>query len=84
MVPIRCLKNFLERHRNYKIQYLCDGNRYNKDLIKFVEENSPLDNFRADGFEVVDIPTGTQYRIRDYDGSEYVEIYDKSDWKIAT
>lgn len=77
-------EKFLENHYNYDKKYLCDNNRYNKDLIKFVEESSQLDNFRAGGFEVVDIPTGTQYRISDYDGSEYVEIYNKSDWKIAT
>lgn len=34
-------------------------------------------------FEVVDIPKGTFYRIREYDSYEYVEFRDEIDWKIA-
>jgi hypothetical protein len=29
------------------------------------------------------IPVGTKFRVGEYDGSEYVEIFDEEDWTIA-
>lgn len=31
----------------------------------------------------VDVKPGTRYRIRDYDGNEYVETENSIDWKVA-
>lgn len=33
---------------------------------------------------VEEIPKGTAYCIREYDGYESIEYYDKADWEIAT
>ena len=38
------------------------------------------------GFEqlkIVEIPKGSLFQIREYDGSEYIEIFDDSDWLRA-
>ena len=33
--------------------------------------------------EVVDIPSGELFQIMEYDGSEYIEYFDESDWYLA-
>jgi hypothetical protein len=33
--------------------------------------------------KVVDIPKGTKFKIREYDGSEYIETYKEKDWLVA-
>ena len=33
--------------------------------------------------EVVDIPSGVLFQIVEYDGSEYIEYFDESDWYLA-
>ena len=33
--------------------------------------------------EVVDIPSGVLFQIMEYDGSEYIEYFDESDWYLA-
>lgn len=33
--------------------------------------------------KVIDIPKGTKFKIREYDGSEYIETYNADDWMIA-
>ena len=33
--------------------------------------------------EVVDIPSGVLFQIMEYDGSEYIEYFDESDWYFA-
>ena len=35
------------------------------------------------GLEVVEIPSGTVFQIREYDGSEYIECFNADDWYIA-
>ena len=38
------------------------------------------------GFEqlkVVEIPKGSLFQIREYDGSEYIEVFDESEWLRA-
>jgi len=32
---------------------------------------------------VLDIPAGSHYRIRDYDGREWIEYRDKIEWEVA-
>lgn len=34
--------------------------------------------------DVVDIPSGYTFRIAEYDGLEYIEYFDDSDWYIST
>ena len=33
--------------------------------------------------EVREIPSGTLFKIREYDGSEFVEVFDEDDWYIS-
>lgn len=33
--------------------------------------------------KVVDIPSGTLFQIKEYDGSEYIEYFDEDDWYLA-
>ena len=33
--------------------------------------------------EIVNVPKGTLFQIREYDGSEYIEKYKADDWMIA-
>ena len=33
--------------------------------------------------EVVDIPSGVLFQIMEYDGSEYIEYFEESDWYLA-
>ena len=37
-----------------------------------------------DGLEVVDVPSGMIFQIKEYDGSEYLEYFDDDDWYMAT
>ena len=32
---------------------------------------------------VVDIPSGTLFQIKEYDGSEYIEYFDEDEWYVA-
>jgi len=36
-----------------------------------------------DELEIVEVPAGELFQIREYDGSEYIEIFDDSDWLRA-
>ena len=33
--------------------------------------------------EVVDIPSGKLFQIREYDGNEYIEYFDDDDWYVS-
>lgn len=33
--------------------------------------------------QIVEIPDGLYFRIREYDGNEYIEYFDMSDWTLA-
>lgn len=33
--------------------------------------------------EIVDIPSGTLFQIKEYDGSEYIEYFEEDDWYVA-
>lgn len=36
-----------------------------------------------DNLRVVEVPVGTIFRIKEYDGHESIEIFNKNDWIIA-
>ena len=36
-----------------------------------------------DELEIVEVPAGKLFQIREYDGSEYIEVFDDSDWLRA-
>ena len=36
-----------------------------------------------DELEIVEVPTGELFHICEYDGSEYIEVFDDSDWLRA-
>ncbi len=59
--------------------------RSNPNLVRAVRETiqKPKDNTPASNIIIVQIEKGTQYRIREYDGFESIEIFDKRKWAIA-
>ena len=36
-----------------------------------------------DELKIVEVPAGKLFQIREYDGSEYIEIFDESEWQLA-
>lgn len=36
-----------------------------------------------DELKIVEVPVGELFQIREYDGSEYIEIFDSSEWTRA-
>lgn len=36
-----------------------------------------------DGLAVVEVPKGSYFQIREYDGAEYIEIFDKDNYLLA-
>ena len=36
-----------------------------------------------DDLEVVDVPSGTLFQIREYDGSEWLEYFDEDGWYLS-
>lgn len=65
--------------------YYRDGDiRTDKDLIDMIEEfGSEKCSGKYAELEVEDIPSGSYYRIDEYDGFECIEYRDKIDWLIA-
>ena len=53
-------------------------------LVQTVEElqDKAMDDYAQ--LEITDIPAGTKYRIREFDGLEWIETEDEIKWKIAT
>ena len=53
-------------------------------VVKVAEEKYP-DNYTggADDLEVVWLPVGTQFKIREYDGSETIHTLDNASWWVA-
>lgn len=52
-------------------------------LVQVVEELGEAANGDCACLEIEEVPSGTQYRIDNYDGRETVETRDSYDWKIA-
>ena len=54
-------------------------------LIEYIEKyGSEKASGMCASLCVKEIPKGTAYRIREYDGCESIEYRDKVDWEIAT
>jgi hypothetical protein len=52
-------------------------------LVKVVENMGNDAHGDHSHLEVVEVPTGAHYRIREYDGREWVELRDEIEWEIA-
>ena len=62
----------------------CDLSRTDPDLIAVVEEFGPLANGRSSSLEVREMHSGQLYRIRNYDGKEWLEFPTDIEWLTAT
>ena len=57
-----------------------------EEMLQFCQEWGLTDEYGTlymggyDEIEVVDVPTGTLFTIRVYDGSEYIETFDEKKW----
>ena len=67
--------------RNYF--WYWDIERDDPALVRVVEEMGEEADGRYADLVVVDIPAGTRYRIREYDGREWIETEDEIDWRVA-
>lgn len=66
------------------IPYHNEKFRTDSDLIAMIEEfGSEKCSGRCAELEIVNIPSGSYYRIEEYDGLEYVEYRDEIEWLIA-
>lgn len=72
------------KHYNISLDNHHSISRYDKKLIEYIEiYGSEAASGRFANLVIVDIPTGTYYRISEYDGYEYVEYRDEIDWSVA-
>jgi hypothetical protein len=60
-----------------------DLDRTDPDLIRVVEEFGALANGSASRLEIVDLHSGQQYRICEYDGKEWLELPSDIKWETA-
>ena len=76
---------FTEKIDNEHIVYYRDNHIItDSDLISIIEEfGSEKCSGRYAELAIEDIPSGSYYRIDEYDGFESVEYRDKIDWMIA-
>ncbi len=58
--------------------------RYDPILVRVVEQLGAGANRRCAELKVRELPSGTPYRISEYDGRETIETADSMDWTIAT
>jgi hypothetical protein len=83
-----CLAEMDERaayKRQYRELTLNDDRitRHDPALAQVVEELGDKANGDYAKLSIVDVPSGTLYRIDEYDGSESVETKDTYDWTVA-
>ena len=57
---------------NTAVDYACDIERHDVDLVHVVEEMGADAYDRFSSLKVVEIPDGIEYVIEDYDGMEHV------------
>lgn len=76
-------KEFLE-HYSLPFSMRYEVSRYDQRLIEYIETygSEAASGFSAD-LVVVNIPAGTFYRIREYDGLESIEYRDSICWLVA-
>ena len=69
------------------IQWIEDGQDPDEraELVSYLETKYPemYIGSNLDELEIALIPKGTLFRIKEYDGSESLELRDKVDWHIA-
>lgn len=76
-------KNFL-KHYNLPSNYHHSISRYDKRLIEYIENYGSAAASGILAFLVVeDIPSGSYYRIDEYDDYEGIEYRDEIEWLIA-
>lgn len=63
--------------------YSRDIPRTDPDLVRVVEELGAVASDMCADLRVKDVPSGTRYRIDEYDGRETVELADDVGWSIA-
>lgn len=76
-------KEFL---KHYKIPLTEHHNisRYDERLIEYIETyGSEAASGIFAKLIILDIPSGSYYRVREYDGLEWIEYLDETDWMIA-
>lgn len=62
-----------------------------RQIRKFIKEKEALSKKLGgppyvggfDGLRVVEVPKGSLFKIREYDGKEYIEIFDPDEWLMA-
>ncbi len=60
-----------------------DFDRSNRYLIEVIESLGAAANGRCADLAIAEIPSGTKYRIDEYDGAESVMTIDDYEWSIA-
>lgn len=64
--------------------YYCNISRTDPILIQVVEKLGNEVNDSYSNLQIEDIPSGTMYRINEYDGNEFIEYKENDSWLIAT
>lgn len=62
---------------------LREASRHDPILIQVIEELGPEADGECAKLGIVELPSGTAYRIDEYDGNESVETNDSYEWTIA-
>jgi hypothetical protein len=60
-----------------------DVSRTDPLMISIIEAMGAAANGHGANILIVDVPAGTKYRIREYDGVEFIETADDINWQIA-
>jgi hypothetical protein len=60
-----------------------DVSRTDPILVQVVEELGEDANGMCAELLIYDLPTGTKYRIEEYDGLEHIETEDSIEWSVA-
>ena len=60
-----------------------DIDRYDPCLVEVVETLGDAASGRYDRLKITELPSGTRYRITEYDGCETIELRDSINWDIA-
>lgn len=56
-----------------------------KELVRVCHElgYSNVDEYCCDGLTIEEVPAGAYFQIREYDGAEWIEIFDPNKWILA-
>lgn len=72
-----------ETYRQKTMPCLRDADRHDPILIQVIEELGDRANGECAKLKIVEVESGTLYRIDEYDGMESVETKDTYEWKVA-